>query len=357
MHRNELITTFFDLVKIDSPTGEEKQIAVYIEKLLKDLECSLVKRDQSNTVFATIAGKGEPLFFTAHLDTVEPGRNIKPQMSGAYLTSDGTTILGGDDKVAVTAIIETIRFVQHKKHRPLEIILTTSEESGNYGSIAFDVAQLQSTKGYCFDLSQPLGSYALSSPYYERFDIMIKGKAAHGSRPEEGHNVLSVLQKLFLGIPVGRIDEETTCNIGLVHVGDARNTVPGHAMLKGEIRSLQEEKLEEQKEIIRRIIVKENNSAIFSITEDWLRENPGYKHTSSAANAFIQETEKVLRSLSLQPKSFAGGGVSDANIFNDRGLLCLNLSDATEFSHTVHERIKITDYEKLVALMIALVTQ
>lgn len=216
---------------------------------------------------------------------------------------------------------------------------------------------MQSRKGYCFDLSQPIGTYALSSPYYERFDVTIRGKAAHASRPEEGENVLSVLQRFLAAISVGRIDEETTCNIGIVHVGDGRNTIPGHALFKGEIRSLTEKKLEQQKAIIQKALAKENMQANYSITEDWLRENPGYKHTSPEAQAFIKETEAVVHSFGIKPKPFVGGSVSDANIFNDRGLLCLNLSDATELSHTVYERIKIADYKKFVQIMIALVTQ
>lgn len=350
------LQTFFDLVQIDSPTGEEEALAIYVEKLLKEVGCSFVKRDSANNVFARIEGDGESLFFSAHLDTVEPGRNIKPQLSGEYITSDETTILGGDNKIALAGIIETLRFIRDKKHRPLELILTTSEESGNFGSVAFDVSQLQSKKGYCFDLSHPIGSYVVSSPYYERFDITIRGKAAHASRPEEGHNILPILQELLTKIPIGAIDTETTCNIGTMQVGDARNTIPGHAVIRGEIRSLREEKLEKQKEIIRTAIAEGNANTNYRITEEWLRENPGYQHTSSEAQAFIQETERVIQSLGITPRKFDGSNISDANIFNDKKLLCLNLADGTEFSHTVHERIKISEYEKLIQLMIALIT-
>ena len=150
--KNNLIEQFFSLVKIDSPTGHEQNVADYIVNYLTPL-VDVVKKDKHGNVYAYISGAGKPVFFASHMDTVEPGRGIKPVRKGKYIISDGTTILGADNKAALASMLELASLLKSKKisHVPVEFIFTHSEESGNYGASSFDYRQLRSRTGYCFD--------------------------------------------------------------------------------------------------------------------------------------------------------------------------------------------------------------
>ncbi|HEX9061522.1 MAG TPA: peptidase dimerization domain-containing protein, partial [Clostridia bacterium] len=210
---------------------------------------------------------------------------------------------------------------------------------------------IKSKKGYCFDISQPIGTIISASPYYERFDITLHGVAAHASQPEEAIPVLQALQEILSISPLGRIDADTLFNIGVVEGGQVRNTVLGQLTLKGEIRSFVENKLTSVKEIFRNNISKIAQTHHLKIEEDWVRENPGYKHTSEESQKFITETQKIMKALTIPSQIIDAGGVSDANIFNDKGLLCINLGDGSEFTHTLKERIAIKDLTLLLQII------
>lgn len=347
-----LINTFFELVKIDSPTGKEEKVALYIISFLEHQDFD-VERDDYGNVYAHISGKGEPIFFSAHLDTVEPGRGINPKIDGEFIVSDGTTILGSDDKVGISAILDAVSHLP-KNHRPIELVFTLSEEIGNYGAINLDYSLLQAKRGYCFDLSQPVGTIAVASPFYERFDIKLIGLSAHASHPEEALNVLPALAEILEISPLGKVDENTFFNIGVVHGGDVRNTILGEIYLKGEIRSFVGDGINDTKTLFRKNVMSIANKYGLEIEEDWVLENPGYKHISKESQAFIKETEDVIKEIGLKPLITQTAGVSDANIFNVKELICLNLGDGSEFSHTTKERVKIPELENLSKLITAL---
>lgn len=352
---SNVVDYFTKIVQIDSPSGHEEKMAQFLLEELGKMGIN-ARKDSHGNLYARIQGEGDPIFFCAHMDTVEPGQGIKPQVGKDYITSDGTTILGGDDKVAIASILQLLGEIKDKKHRPLDLIFTVCEETDTSGAINFDSSLLLSSKGYCFDSSNPVGTVITASPFYERFDVHILGKAAHASKPEEGNNVLFVLKEIFADVKVGRIDEETTVNIGVVKAGDVRNTIPGIGELHGEIRSLVERKLEKEKEQIKAIFVSLQDKYKVAIRQDWVVENPGYKHESAQALGFIAQTENIIQGIGITPQRMQAGGVSDANIFNDEGLLCVNLGDGTESTHTRQERVKISELENLLRLMTALVT-
>lgn len=354
MSRKALIDTFFSLVTVDSPTGKEEQFADFLIDQLAHLGLSVLK-DKYGNVYARLEGEGEAIFFSAHMDTVEPGQGIVPQVKGEYLVSDGTTILGADDKVGIAALLEAIKKICTMHHRPIELIFTRSEEIGNYGAIEFDYSLLSAEKGYCLDLSQPVGTITTASPFYERFDIRLGGKSAHASHPEEAINVLPALAEIICIAPLGK-EDDTFFNIGVVSGGDVRNTILGEVLLKGEIRSFVGKELKETKALFRKNVEKICHRYMITVQEEWIWENPGYKHTSNKAQEFIQTTQKAVRQVGLRPVITQTAGVSDANIFNDKGLLCLNLGDGSEFAHTLQERVKITELENLVKLIAALAT-
>lgn len=352
MNKKRLMKHFMSLIAIDSPTGEEEKIANYLVEQLQALGI-LVQQDAYGNVYARHEGRGDPLFFSAHMDTVEPGRNIKPRVENGYVVSDKTTILGSDDKVGIVAILEMLANLP-KNSRTIECIFTRSEEVGNYGAIHFDYSLLQAKKGYCFDLSQPVGTIASASPFYERFDMTLVGRSAHASHPEEAKNVLPALSEIIAHAPLGKVNKNTYFNIGVVNGGEVRNTILGQVTLKGEIRSFVEEKLQLTKETFRKktaFIAKKYN---LELREDWVLENPGYLHHGKSARQHILQTKKDIERLGFPFQLLQTAGVSDANIFNDRGFVCLNLGDGSEFSHTVQERVKVVELEKLAQLTLAL---
>lgn len=234
----QLVEQFMTLVKIDSATGDEDEITTYLLNWFKKRNI-FVKKDTYGNIYAQIPGNKLPLFFSAHMDTVEPGKNIKPIIHNGYISSDGSTILGGDNKAALAAMLcAADHFIQSKiDHREIEFIFTRSEEVGNYGAIHFDYRLLHAKTGFCFDSGNPVGTIIQASPFYERFDITVKGKAAHASRPYDANNVLYFLSSFLREVTLGKLDDDSIINIGVIQGGDVRNTIPGELIIKGEIRS------------------------------------------------------------------------------------------------------------------------
>lgn len=349
---------FMQLVQIDSPTNEERLFSDYLVKLLKSLQVNIVKQDKRGNIYARLNGVDDPLFFSAHLDTVEPGKNIHPSVKNGSVVSDGTTIVGADNKSSLASMIKCIEELQNSKipHRTLEFIFTRSEEINSYGAIEFNYQLVKAKRGYCFDSVAPVGTITLASPFYERFDIMFKGKAAHASKVKEGRNALAAAAEFIDMLPLGNPDKITTLNIGLASAGSARNTIPGTAILNGEIRSLEEKNVKNVKKIISDAIRLTEKKHKLDITIDYVRENGGYNHTSKMAKQFIEDTKKIMMGIKMKPIPMIHWGVSDANIFNEKGLLCLNLGDGVVNPHTVQETVKISDMEQLTKLMISFVT-
>lgn len=352
MTNSHLVNTFINLVKIDSPSSEEQQLSMRIYKLLKN-KVDVIKFDQFGNLYAKIVGQTGSVFLSAHMDTVEPGKNINPRISNGFIVSDKTTVLGGDNKIAIACIIELIYKIAQSniKHKTIECIFTRSEEVGNYGAINFDYHLLESKVGYCFDSSNPVGSIIIASPFYERFDLKIIGKSAHPSKQKESISALLIFKDLLNQIKIGKINDNTLVNIGVINGGRVRNTVLGEIDLKGEIRSLIEKKLLDYKKIFINTLESITKKYEADFIVDFVRENSGYKYLKSD----LVELCDQIKISGFVPNPIISWGVSDANIFNEKGLICFNLGDGGEFSHTLQERIKISEMNNLLHLMQALI--
>lgn len=350
-----LTDIFIQLVKIDSPSGQEGELADFlIDYLKKNQLVDFVTKDTCGNVYARKNGIGEPLFFAAHMDTVEPGRGINPQIKDGYIASDGTTILGGDNKIAITCILETIQILkqQKAKHNTLEIIFTLSEESDGCGARNLDYSRLKAKKGFCFDISAPIGTIVTAGPFYERVDLVLKGKAAHASLPEKGVNALSIFNSLLNSINLGRNGDDFLFNIGVVKSGSVRNTIPEEVIIKGEMRSLDENKLEAQKKEFVTALEKAVKKYQGNHTLEIVRENPGYKYQLSSPELIW--IKQKIKSAGFKPVFQVSWAVADANIFNNQGLACINLGEGSEFTHTKEERVKISELKNLVKLMLSI---
>lgn len=355
MSNKRLIQTFLELVQIDSPSGEEENIIDYLFSKLRQLKQKPIKDDFGNLILK-IDGKGKPLLLSTHVDTVEPGRSIKPVIVNNIIKSSGNTILGADNKVAAAVILETMHVLTEENiiHRPLEIIFTKSEEAGSLGAVNLNYNKIVSKEGYIFDNANPIGTIITASPFYSRLDIRIKGKAAHSSKPEEGINALTILNNSINKIKLGKVTKNTSINIGIIKGGYVRNTIPEEINLYGEIRSFSQKEMNRYSVFFIKKFeeeaVKMNGKIISSI----ILENKGYNYDLN--NNFIEKTKRIMVSSKILPILKKSWGCSDGNIFYQKGINVLDLGNGSRNEHTINESISIYDLSKLSDLILSLVT-
>lgn len=358
MNRDRLVKTFIDLVRIDSPSGEEEKLGRFLIKYL--LNNKLVGRaeiDKAGNVVAHLSGERDPFLVCAHQDTVEPGRGIVPRVSDELITSSGNTILGADNKAAMAAILELLHIIEdsRKDHRSLEIVFTVDEEGSSVGSLGLDFTSFKSKEGLIFDSALPVGTINTASPFYERIDISLRGKEAHASRPDLAINVLYPFSEMLQKLSLGKLDDESVFNIGRIEGGSVRNTIPGTVQLKAELRSFDEKKLQVHEKRIIDTFKQTAKSFNTQIEIDTKVENPGYKHTSASSKRLLDEVSRVVSKLSLPLDYQMSWGVSDANFFNHAGITVLNLGDGCEFAHSTREQIKISELENMTRILEQLV--
>lgn len=369
-----LARTFVRLCETDSPSGEEGQMAALVTEMLCSLGAPPPVEDTSaaqtgsqcgNLIFRFDGDAGrEPLFFCCHLDTVEPGRGIKVLRHGDRFTSNGSTILGSDDKSGIAALIEAWQVIQEHKlpHAPLEFIFTTCEESGLLGAKALLPALIRATMGYALD-SSGFGRVIIAAPASNRLRIIVKGAAAHaGLHPEKGINAIMLAAKALAAAPCGRIDSETTVNFGTIQGGTATNIVPEQVVIEGEVRSHSMEKLEQ--------LTKEIEAAFRQVIEAWSdpsgQAQAVPKLDFQAALDFpamkLDRNDAVIRRIAAAAErinmtmsyEIAGGG-SDANIFNGYGLATAIVATGMTHVHSTAEEVSLTDMNQLTALILALI--
>lgn len=355
---SDVVNTFLKIVQIDSPTGYEQEMSQEVKNFLKKNGLK-AKIDKKGNVIAFLEGDGksQPYMLNAHLDTVEPGRGIIPKITNGWIGSSGNTILGADNKAGVAAILEAVRKLSlddPQKRYPLEIVFTTSEESGNFGAAGLDYSKIKSKLGYSFDISSVnFGDIMVSAPFYNRLDIEIIGKSGHAKDPEKGLNVLPIFAKAVTKLKLGRISENTLANIGIVKIGEAVNSIPGNAVIAGEVRSTVEKELEKTTSEILKVFKEVSLKSGARIKTKVTRENAGYKYDKN--DVFVRKTVKVVESFGLKPKLIDSFGCADANIFAEHGIKMLSIADGSIAAHTVNEKIKVDKLEKLVDLICLLV--
>lgn len=352
-----VIDIFMQIVQIDSVTSEEEKMAQFLMNFLKN-ECGFEPSiDEYNNVFVQTKGVGEPLFINAHMDTVEPGRGIVPVLKDGLLTSKGNTILGADDKGAVSAIMSALLHTTSNdgengektgsQWRPLDILFTTSEEVGNYGAIGFDKSKIRAKTGIIFDGSGPVETIMAASPFYARFDVVIKGVAAHAGYPENSNPAVPVMLELVSKLESLRKDK-LLINVGKIIGGNARNTIIGEITLNGEIRSYYKEIFEEALSDLNEIFSAEYSCELIT---DVKVENPGYVHSDEN----LAEMKKLIdMHLSTDTQIKWSYGVSDANIFNEdtSKLKVFNLGDGSTGAHTTEESVTVEALERMRELIL-----
>ena len=342
--RQRLIDTLTHLIRIDSPSGEEDAMDLEVSSRLTSLGLS-VEHDSYNNIVARLEGVGQPVLLSAHLDTVEPGRGIKPQLDGDTLRSDGTTILGGDCKAGVSIVLEALACVAetNRPHRAVEVAFSRHEEGGLVGVHHMDFNLLTAKSGIVFDGEGPPSRVTVSAPSQNVVTAEIVGRAAHaGLEPEKGLSALLVTADILTRLPLGRIDEETTANIGWLEGGLKRNIIPERAMLDGEFRSRSNDKLAWLEGQFRKV---------FSEAADRYSEarisldirNTYQAYRVGAGDETVAMLGRALDAIGLSPALEASGGGSDANVFIERGIIALPVGIGVRSFHTTWETALIPE--------------
>lgn len=358
VNQKRLIKTFLDLVKIDSPSGEEEKVAKELVKRLKALGVK-VHRDSFGNVIGKLAGRGEPIMLNAHMDTVEPGRGIKPVIEGDIIKSDGTTVLGADPKAGVSAILEALTSIKEEgsKHVPIDVAFTREEETSLGGAINLDYSLISAKRGVTFDGEKELHNIDISSPGYNSVNVTVVGRGAHaGAEPEKGISAIQIASEIISNLNLGRIDEETTANIGLIEGGSARNAVPEKAHFKGEIRSRNKRKLEKHtqhfKEVFNKVMLKYKDARI---ELDITKEFDAYLFDEN--HRVIKLITQIFKEMNLTPNLQHSGGGTDVNIFHTHGIEAVVVGTGDYEAHTTREYVVIPQMfqaakfcEKLVVL-------
>lgn len=366
VNKDRLVDTFCDLVLVDSIAGQERRMADSIMKKLRNMGYQPYEDNageaiggNAGNVIVKIPGTtdAEPILFMAHMDTVEPGHGKVPVLDGDIIKSDGTTVLGGDDLAGVACILEAIAVLKENKipHGDLYAAFTIAEEGGLFGAKGLDVSAIPAKFAYILDDEGPIGTAAVKAPSYNRIQFTVKGRSAHaGLCPEKGINAIYAASRAIAELPfMGRIDDESTCNIGLIQGGRARNIVPDEVVVQGEVRSADDGKLNR-------------------LTKQWVDTFEGAVRREGAtvntevekmySGYFIPEDHPILvllrkaaDRLGIPVNLHSTGGGSDTNVINGKGIPAVDISVGMTNVHSTDEQISISDMVKACSLLIEIV--
>lgn len=353
---DRLINTFLDLVRIDSPSGEEEAISQHLASLLVSLGLA-VQRDAMNNVVARLPGVGTPILVNAHMDTVTPGRGVKPLIRDGVVYSDGTTVLGADDKGGLAVAIEVLRVILENNldHHSVEIAFTVAEETGLNGAKSLDLQQFAARIGVGLDAGGGPGTIIVSAPSHDKIYATVIGKAAHaGAHPEEGINAIRVAAEAIAAMPLGRIDAETTANVGVIRGGQATNIVPERVEIQAEARSRDEDKLKAQTQSM--VSVLEEAARRHNAKVDIQVEREYSAYTLGEQDEIIQRLSAACRQVGVEPLLLPSGGGSDANIFNAAGIQVANIGLGMTKEHTTGESIAVADMVACARILLACLT-
>ncbi len=360
--RQQLHHTFEELCRIESPSGHERRCSEWVAAQLRGLGLE-VEEDRgyegsdAPNLFTRIPGLGgDSLLLCAHLDTVPPVAPIEPVVVNGGWENARDGILGADNKAAVAVLLELARrlVTAGPAETGVELLFTVSEENGLHGAKAFDTSRLQSSFGYVFDHATPIGDIVLASPTYHRIVADIRGQAAHaGIRPEEGRSAIVVGARAIAAMRLGRLDPETTANIGTIHGGTATNVVPERCTIEAEVRGLDEGRVEVTvTEMIDHLQDAANaGECDLDVTVEVMFR--GYRCRPSAREVVVAEA--ALRECGYEPRHIVTGGGSDANALRVKGFPCTNLANGTERNHEPGERVSVDALEGMLEVAIALV--
>ncbi len=368
VNSDRLIKLFIEMVATSSVSGQEGAFRDYLRSQFaargiqgeEDDSAACLGGDSGNILFR-IAGTidAEPILFLTHMDTVVPGVGIKAALGDdGIIRSDGTTILGADDKAGVAAILEAydVLIEQGMSYPPLELLFTVGEEQGLQGAKHFDFSRLKSPIAYVLDSGGAPGTIVTQSPCQNEIEYRVIGKAAHaGISPEDGINAIQIMSRALAVMPCGRIDAATTCNFGIIEGGTARNIVAESCSVRGEARSLKRSELDRL-----------TQELVDTFTNE-VEKNGGHPEveikflypeiTLDAQQKVVSLAVQAAESIGLDVELVSTGGGSDASIVNGNNIPCANLGIGMTSVHTTEEFIRAEDLVNDAKLVLAIIQQ
>jgi tripeptide aminopeptidase len=356
-----LAELFTDLCRIPSPFGHERACADRVIAELRGMGLE-AEEDETGNLLARMDGRGDrSVLLCAHLDTVETEAPIEPVLVDGGWENAHDGILGADNKAAVAVMLEVARRALNPSHPPppvgLELLFTVSEEDALVGAKAFDVGRLRSEFGYVFDHATPIGEVVVASPTYFRIEASFLGKSAHaGIRPEDGRSAVLAAALAIAAMPLGRIDDQTTANVGSVRGGTgSTNVVPDRCRVLAETRSLDPARVED---IVAKMVDALHDGAAHAECDvDVVCEKlfTGFKVRQSAPE--LAAAEAALRACGYEPRRIQTGGGSDANALQAAGFPCINLANGTERNHEATERVSVAALEGMLDVALVLLEE
>lgn len=362
----EALELFLELAAIPSPPGEERAVADRVLRHLAELGLAWDEDDCGPRIGSTMGNilcrlpgrreEGTPIFLCAHLDTVPPVAAITPVIDDGVVRNSAGAILGADDKAAVAVMLEAARriVVEKRPHAGLELLFTPKEEVGLHGAEAFDQTRLEAELGYVYDQAAPIGEIILGAPFARALEVRFHGRASHaGMAAEEGRSAIAAAARAVADLRLGRVDEETTANVGLIDGGTARNIVPEWCVLQAEARSHDERKLAELVQEMLDAFAYAGSVSDCTVEVEVVEQYRGYRFR--ADDEPVRLAADALRGVGIEPTTALSGGAADANVFNARGLPCVNLANGMAEIHTPDEHIAVADLTLMVDVTLALV--
>ncbi|KIL44305.1 M20/M25/M40 family metallo-hydrolase [Jeotgalibacillus soli] len=369
VNKERLLDEFLELVQVDSETKHEAAISKVLINKFNELGVHVEEDDSigitghgANNLICTLEGTKQdvdPIYFTSHMDTVTPGKGIKPVVKeDGYVHSDGTTILGADDKAGIAAMLELIHQLKEQsiEHGMIQFIITAGEESGLVGAKALDRSYVKAKFGYAVDSDGKVGNIIIAAPTQAKVKAVIHGKTAHaGVAPEKGVSAITIASKAIAAMPLGRIDEETTANIGRIEGGSATNIVCDRVDVLSEARSLVPEKMEAQVAKMKAAFEEAAQEMGGKADVEIQIMYPGFKF--SERDEVVQIAQKAAAAINRPSSLLTSGGGSDANVIAGMGVPTVNLAVGYEEIHTKNEKMPVEELNKLAEMLLAIVKE
>ncbi|MCK4763494.1 MAG: M20/M25/M40 family metallo-hydrolase [Candidatus Aminicenantes bacterium] len=346
-----MIKQFIEMVQIDSESGEEAQFIDYLLQEFKKLGGEAAKDDYGNLI-AKFPAKGctgkEPILLSCHADTVKPGKGIEPVLKDGVIRSKGDTILAADDKAGIAEMLEALRTAEI--YPPIEVAISRQEEVGLLGVKNLDYSRLTAKKGFLLD-NDTLETIVIGGPSYFAIDAAIMGRAAHaGMEPEKGINAILAASKAITALKLGRLDDETTANVGVIQGGLIRNGVPDSATFLAECRSLNHERAQDLADEMEKTIREqvEAGGAKVEIKIDNLCKAVDIPEDSWT----VLVAQKALKKVGIDAATTFITGFTDASIYNNRGIEMAVIGIGAQLEHSCDEHIQVADMEKALVMLI-----
>jgi len=360
-----VVRLFQNLVSIYSPSYKERAVADYISNYVKAIGFLTYEDDtgraidgNAGNIHVTIPGNadGPCILFATHMDTVEPSEGIETVIEEGVIRSKGATILGADDKAGAAAMLElaSVLSLTAVPHGPIHMVFTVAEEVGLKGAKHLALEEICVDYAYVLDANGKVGRILIKAPYQDTFEVEYTGQAAHaGIAPELGINAIVAASKAISCMNLGRIDDETTANVGVIEGGRAGNIVPDKAKFIIEARSLSLEKLEVQSKHMLECV--KAGADEIGAKVDIKHFRPYYGYSVSEDEPIVKRTMEAMVRLGIEPTLEQTGGGSDTNVFNSKGIKAVNLSMGAEDVHTEDEYVPVSELANLSRLLLELV--